>query len=89
MERRAVIITGRVQGVGFRWWTRRQAERLGVGGTVRNLEDGSVFVELAGASERVDALLAALRSGPPGAAVEDIAEVSPSIERYTGFRIVG
>ena len=45
---RAYRIVGRVQGVGFRWWTRRTAERLSLYGSVRNLTDGSVEVHVTG-----------------------------------------
>ena len=44
-ELRGYSVNGRVQGVGFRWWTRRTADRLGIAGSVRNLPDGSVEVQ--------------------------------------------
>lgn len=74
-----VRITGRVQGVGFRAWTRRQAERRGLAGWVRNEPDGAVTALVAGPAEAVAALLALLRNGPPGASVsgleaQDVAE---------------
>ena len=58
------IVTGRVQGVGFRMWTQRAAEQLGVRGWVRNLADGSVEALVAGSREQVDEMLAALKRGP-------------------------
>jgi acylphosphatase len=65
-------VTGRVQGVMFRDSCRREAERLGVAGWVRNEPDGSVLLEAEGDEPDVDALVAWCRSGPPGARVADV-----------------
>lgn len=73
-ETRAFRVTGRVQGVGFRWWTRREAEALGLRGTVRNREDGSVEVVASGDPGALDRLRSALNQGPPGARVEAVTE---------------
>lgn len=73
-ETRAFRVTGRVQGVGFRWWTRREAEALGLRGTVRNREDGSVEVVASGDPRALDRLRTALNEGPPGARVEAVTE---------------
>jgi acylphosphatase len=62
-------VTGRVQGVGFRWWTRSLATRLGLSGSVRNLDDGSVAVQAQGEEGQLRALEAQLADGPPGARV--------------------
>ncbi|MFN7963777.1 MAG: acylphosphatase [Thermoanaerobaculia bacterium] len=62
-------VTGRVQGVGFRAFVRREGRRLGLSGEVRNLEDGSVEVRAAGSPEELEALLVRLGQGPPGARV--------------------
>lgn len=73
-NRRAVLarIRGHVQGVGFRAWTKRQADTLGVTGWVRNEPDGSVMTLLAGEEDQVAAMLVRLGSGPPGAAVRTV-----------------
>lgn len=65
-------VTGRVQGVGFRWWTRSLAVRLGVSGTVRNLPDGSVEVHARGTDDQLRRLAAELADGPPGARVTSV-----------------
>lgn len=65
-------VTGRVQGVGFRWWTRSLATRLGLTGAVRNLPDGSVVVHARGSDERLRDLRAHLEEGPPGAHVSRV-----------------
>jgi len=75
---RAFRIRGRVQGVGFRWWTREEALALGLRGTVRNTPDGSVEVFVAGPRLAVDRLAARLHVGPPAAVVERIEELPPS-----------
>lgn len=65
-------IEGRVQGVWFRESMRREAERLGVTGWVRNLPDGAVAAVVQGTAEAVDALVDWSRSGPPMARVDRI-----------------
>ena len=57
-------VTGVVQGVGFRWFTSRLAERYGLSGWARNCSDGSVEVEAEGARDVVEGFLEELRAGP-------------------------
>ena len=66
------VVRGRVQGVGFRWFVRSQAARLGVAGWVANREDGSVEVVGQAEPASLDRLEARLREGPPGAAVASL-----------------
>jgi len=75
-EARAYRVRGRVQGVGFRWWTQRAAARLGLRGTVRNEADGSVVVEAWGNADRLAELERLLGSGPPGARVDGLERLS-------------
>jgi acylphosphatase len=72
---KAFRLRGRVQGVGFRWWTRSQAHRLGLAGTVRNCEDGTVEVQAHGSAETVAEFERLLREGPPGAYVTSLEEL--------------
>lgn len=65
-------IHGRVQGVGFRWWTRRTASRLGLTGSVRNLSDGTVEVRARGTPEAIRKLETELREGPSSARVRRV-----------------
>ena len=67
-----VIVTGRVQGVGFRYSTQKAAAAYGVRGWVRNMPDGSVEVVCEGNRQRVTRLLKWLQSGPPGSYVTGI-----------------
>ena len=69
-------VTGRVQGVGFRWSAVREARRLGLRGRVRNADDGSVEVEAEGDPSALADFLAWLRRGPSGAFVSDV-DVEP------------
>jgi acylphosphatase len=83
-----IVLSGKVQGVGFRWFTRRAAQELGLAGRVRNLPDGRVEVETLGEPERLDSLRERLRQGPPGARVITLEEqeISP-IPDWDGFVI--
>lgn len=88
MDERGFLLHGRVQGVGFRWWTRRTAERLGVVGTVRNLSDGSVRVMARAQREALDRFADKLRNGPPMAKVESVEEVTCRLpDGIDAFRI--
>lgn len=69
---RHVRVSGLVQGVFFRAWTREQAEELGVTGWVRNCRDGSVEAQIEGNAEAVDQLVELLRQGPPSARVDNL-----------------
>ncbi len=71
-EVRRYRVEGRVQGVGFRWWTRKTAADVGLNGRVRNLVDGAVEVEAAGPAGALDALAARLRLGPGPANVSRV-----------------
>ena len=70
-----VVIRGRVQGVGFRWFVRETARKLDVGGWVRNERDGSVEVAAEATRETLDAFRRVLAEGPPGASVTSVDEL--------------
>jgi len=80
-----LVIIGRVQGVGFRAWTRREAQRRGVRGWVRNRRDGSVEALLIGEGSALEAFAEALRRGPPLAAVDEIRRHPAEDDGSTGF----
>jgi acylphosphatase len=75
-----VRIVGVVQGVGFRWFVRERARRLGLSGWVRNLPDGSVEVAAAGEASQVTQLRDALQRGPSGANVERLEEIAGPLD---------
>jgi acylphosphatase len=89
-DRRAcrLWVIGRVQGVGFRWFTRKAAQELGLAGLVRNLPDGRVEVEVAGEPEALERFRERLRQGPSGSRVTSLEEqeISP-VPEWDGFVI--
>lgn len=72
--RLTAFVKGRVQGVGFRWWTRARALELGLSGSATNLADGRVEVVAEGPRERCDSLLERLRDGSAPGRVDFVAE---------------
>jgi acylphosphatase len=68
------FVSGRVQGVGFRFFAERTSASLGVGGYVRNLLDGRVEVYAVGSAEQMDAMKGALQRGPRMASVDRVDE---------------
>jgi acylphosphatase len=90
---RHATIRGRVQGVGYRDWTRYVARERGVEGWVRNRKDGSVEAVFAGMREAVAGMLLACRRGPPNCVIESIdereaAESDLSLRGQKGFAIL-
>jgi acylphosphatase len=87
-EVRGYRVRGRVQGVGFRWWTEDTAASLGLSGSVWNCRDGSVEVCAAGSRTALDALERALAEGPLGARVDSVTRIEPDHTPSSGpFRI--
>lgn len=87
-RRLSAHVTGRVQGVGFRHFTRTQAKQLGLSGWVRNERDGSVRLEAEGPEEDVQVLLAAVRQGPSAAHVRDVqADWGEAKGAFDGFEV--
>lgn len=80
-------VTGRVQGVSFRWYAAREAERLAVGGWVRNDPDGSVSAHLEGEDAAVEAMVAWCRHGPAYASVRGVAVTQARPTGTRGFEI--
>jgi len=82
------IVHGRVQGVFFRDYTRQEAQKLALGGWVKNLPDGSVETIFQGAPEDVDRLLAWLHTGSPMAEVTDVDSREESADsRFDSFDV--
>jgi acylphosphatase len=84
---RRVRVSGRVQGVFFRGWTRDEARQLGVAGWVRNCPDGSVEAHIEGEEAVVDQLIARMRSGPSGAEVDHQTVEDVSAEQLESFEV--
>ena len=87
-KRVSARITGRVQGVGFRNFTRRRARGLDVTGWVRNESDGSVRLEAEGPADALESLVEAVHNGPRMARVEDVdVDWSEAADAFEGFRV--
>jgi acylphosphatase len=84
---RRYYVSGRVQGVGFRWFVERAATDLGVTGYARNLGDGRVEVYAAGPIEKLNELNGYLWKGPRGAQVRNVEELDAAVQQYSDFRI--
>ena len=84
---RRYLISGRVQGVGFRWFVKAAASRERVTGWVRNLPDGRVEALVEGDAEAVIRVERAIRSGPPGARVDRVNVVEEPPEEHSTFSI--
>ena len=78
-------VSGRVQGVSFRWHTQERARELGVTGWVRNEPDGSVLLHAEGEDDAVDALVEWCRTGPSMARVTDVAVREAAASGATSF----
>jgi acylphosphatase len=83
------LIRGRVQGVGYRYFARNAAERLGICGYVRNLQSGDVEAHAEGEPGVLESFKLELERGPLGAHVREVIESELSPERYTSFQIRG
>jgi acylphosphatase len=83
-----IIVTGEVQGVGFRMFTVRRAAELNITGWVRNLEDGSVEILAEGTRSNLDTLLSLVHEGPRMAQVDNVKfEFSEKEEGFTFFNV--
>ncbi len=83
----AIRVTGKVQGVFYRASAHAEAERLGLGGFVRNEPDGSVYAEAEGEREALDRFVDWCRRGPPHARVDAVEKSEGTVRDYRGFRI--
>jgi len=84
---RHVLVSGRVQGVAFRWYTVEKAGELGLAGWVKNLPDGRVEAWLEGEASEVESMLAWLAKGPPAARVSGLEVVERSPEGLQAFDV--
>lgn len=80
-------VSGRVQGVGFRYFCRREAARLGLDGWVKNLDDGAVEVHAQGTPDLLKRLTLLLREGPAGSDVTAVGALPATLEKLDGFSI--
>ncbi len=84
---RRFTIHGRVQGVGYRNFAQRAAEKLNITGYARNLDDGSVEVYAIGTESQLSDFAGMLRKGPSFAGVRSVDREETALEKHAGFRI--
>jgi len=90
MKRLRIIVSGRVQAVGFRWATQKTARQLGINGYVRNLPNGDVEIVIEGDDIAIDRMLSWARQGPAFARVDKFKmDEIPGPAEYTGFGVAG
>lgn len=82
-----VLISGRVQGVGYRFWTQQEARRLGLCGWVRNRSDDRVEAVFEGDAATVDRMVRSCRQGPAAARVDDVTLEEGVHQGLQGFEI--
>ena len=87
MTARRFLISGRVQGVGYRYFALRGAQDLGLTGWARNLDDGAVEVHANGTAKKLDEFEARLRKGPPQADVRSVETLESAPSSTSGFHI--
>ena len=81
-----LVIRGRVQGVGFRYWMTREAGKRGLSGWVRNLPDGSVEALVSGPDATIQDIIEACRRGPRLAHVESVEQSPAEAPAQSGFQ---
>ena len=87
-KRISLLITGKVQGVGFRYSVKLKAESMAIRGYVRNQLDGSVFVTVQGENTAVENFVKWCYKGPSAAFVSGVEKIPGSIEDFSEFKIL-
>jgi len=88
MTSRSIQVYGRVQGVAFRYSTKNKAEELNIYGTVKNMSDGTVFIEAIGQASSMEAFIKWCYIGPRLARVDDIQIKEIRIKSFSSFDII-
>jgi acylphosphatase len=83
-----ILITGKVQGVGFRQVTKMVADQMGVRGMIRNENDGSVYIEAEGDDVLLEVFLEWCHDGPDRAIVENVTVSPAEVKNYRNFEII-
>lgn len=84
---KTIIVRGRVQGVGFRYATSAKAQSLNIKGFVKNMPDGSVYIEATGGEASMEAFVLWCQKGPPLARVTEVITEETSPSGLSDFRI--
>ena len=89
LQTRHYVVSGRVQGVGFRWFVEREAAQLGIAGWVRNCDNGDVEVMATGTPDQLGSLRQKLQHGPRAARVDHVSEAKAPLLETRSFQIKG
>lgn len=87
MKGNSLKVYGKVQGVGFRYYTQKKARELGLHGFVKNMRDGSVYAEAEGTEEKMDEFVLWIHKGPVWARVDNVVIQDKPLEGFDGFDI--
>ncbi len=82
-----IKITGRVQGIGFRYTSLHAALQFGVKGLVRNIPDGSVYIEAEGTDLQLENFISWCRQGPPRSKIQHVSSIEGALRFFTEFEI--
>lgn len=82
-----IQVTGRVQHVGFRYFTVKEAEKYKINGTVKNVSDGSVLIEAEGESPYIDAFLLVIKKGPSWAFIDQVNVQETPLQNFENFSV--
>lgn len=82
-----IRITGRVQGVGFRYSARQVARELGIKGFIRNLSDGAVYIEAEGTLSNLESFIIWCNDGPPRAVIQYVDVYDGEVKNYHDFTV--
>jgi len=82
-----IRVSGKVQGVNFRFYAKKKADDLGLAGFVKNEADGSVYIEAEGPFEQVDKFVAWCKEGPARASVQNVMTEEHEVKNFIGFEI--
>jgi acylphosphatase len=86
LQARTWIVSGHVQGVGFRWFVSRRAQEIGLTGWVRNEDDGTVQVYGVGSRDQLNQMAGYLHLGPPHASVRGVEEREAGVQQLSSFQ---
>ncbi len=87
MKHLNITVKGRVQGVGFRWSAQRAANTFGVKGMVKNMSDGSVYIEAEGSELQLSEFIKWCNNGPPMAHVSTVTFIEGNLKNFTEFSL--
>ncbi|MEN8226129.1 MAG: acylphosphatase [Bacteroidota bacterium] len=83
----SIRVSGKVQGVGFRFYTHKKANELEMKGFVKNMRDGSVYIEVEGNTGRMDEFISWVQHGPEWARVDKLSKQEKPFEDFDDFVI--